>query len=343
MLKIIYKIRFLSFIILFIFLSYFSNAVYAICPSGNQVTIGDFNWDSSNFHVAIVRTILEEGYGCEVDVITSSTVPILLALSKNEVNFVMEIWDNTWGESWKKYAEQNLVKKVGVNFEGAYEGWFVPKYVIEGDSDRGIEPFAPDLKTVFDLKKYKDIFRDREEPTKGRFLNCPVGWTCEETNKKRLVAYGLADDFTSFEVGTAAALDAEIVRSYKRGIPILFYYWQPTWMFAQYELIQLEEPEYDEAIFDEFLASKNPNKTTALPKQDVAIAVNVKWSENNPQIIEFLNKYETTLYENNQALLYMEKNDTDPESAAENFLKTNDKWHEWVSQEARDAIIKSLS
>ncbi|VFT24321.1 ABC transporter substrate-binding protein [Pseudomonas aeruginosa] len=67
----------------------------------------------------------------------------------------------------------------GETVKGATEGWWVPEYLVKGDPQRGIEAKAPELRSVADLPRYKALFRDPEEPAKGRFYNCPTGWTCE--------------------------------------------------------------------------------------------------------------------------------------------------------------------
>ena len=45
----------------------------------------------------------------------------------------------------------------------------MPTYVIEGDPERGIEPMAPDLKSVLDLPDYWAVPRS-EDPSKGGLL-----------------------------------------------------------------------------------------------------------------------------------------------------------------------------
>ncbi|MEH0888833.1 glycine betaine ABC transporter substrate-binding protein, partial [Enterobacter sp. UNJFSC 003] len=79
----------------------------------------------------------------------------------------------------------------GTTFPDASEGWFVPRYLVSGPDAK-----APELKSVQDLKRYKDLFADPDEPGKGRFYNCVAGWVCEGINTKKLAAYGLAQDFT---------------------------------------------------------------------------------------------------------------------------------------------------
>lgn len=75
--------------------------------------------------------------------------------------------------------------------KNAVEGWYVPAYVIKGDPARNLKPLAPELKSVADLKRYPQVFKDPEAPTKGRFLNSPSGWTSEIVNTQKLKAYAL--------------------------------------------------------------------------------------------------------------------------------------------------------
>ena len=125
------------------------------------------------------------------------------------------------GASWKKAEAAGKVVGVGAPVVGAVEGWYVPRYVIEGDAKRKLEAKAPDLKNIADLAKYASVFKDQEEPSKGRFYNCPAGWTCELDNSEMLKSYGLESSYTNFRPGTGPALDAAVLSSYKRGEPIL--------------------------------------------------------------------------------------------------------------------------
>ena len=63
----------------------------------------------------------------------------------------METWLPNFEVVYDKAIDGNEVIDVGLFFGDAAQGWFVPRYVIEGDSDRGIEPAAPGLASVQDL------------------------------------------------------------------------------------------------------------------------------------------------------------------------------------------------
>jgi glycine betaine/proline transport system substrate-binding protein len=255
----------------------------------------------------------------------------------------MEIWRDNVADAWKKAEAAGNVTQIGVNFDDAVEGWFVPRYVIEGDKERGIEPMAPDLKSVDDLPKYAKLFEDAEEPDKGRFYNCPAGWVCEKVNSAKLVAYGLDDSFTNFRPGTGAALSAAIASAHKRGEPALYYYWGPTWVMGLYDSYRLEEPAYDQSIFDKLKTDPNPKKATAYPESTVTVGVNTEFMKSAPKLIEFLTHYETSNAMVSEMLAYMQENEEKPEDAALYFLKEKpDVWKAWVPEKAAERVEAAL-
>src|SRR5471030_1061671 len=158
------------------------------------IHFGDITWESGSLITEILRTIVEKGYGYPTDTLPGSTVSLEAALAKDDIQVIGEEWAGR-SPAWIK-AEA--------------EGWWVPEFVIKGDPARGIKPLAPDLKSVADLPRYKDVFKDPESPNQGRFLNSPTGWTSEIVNTQKLKAYGLTDSFVNFRTGSGAALDAEV-------------------------------------------------------------------------------------------------------------------------------------
>ena len=80
-----------------------------------------------------------------------------------------------------------------------------------------------------------------------------AGWGAEVINSKKLKAYGLEGEFTNFRPGTGAALSAAIASAYKRKKPVLYYYWGPTWVLGKYDGVMLEEPKYDEKVWDDLI------------------------------------------------------------------------------------------
>ena len=73
------------------------------------IEMGDFDWNSAKLHSAIATTILEEGYGCTVNVTTGSTLPIMTALYEGQLDVVMEVWYDNIVDQFKPYEESGKV------------------------------------------------------------------------------------------------------------------------------------------------------------------------------------------------------------------------------------------
>ena len=131
-----------------------------------SITFGDFSWDSVQIHNRIAGYVLEKAYGYRVSYSFGESLPLLLGMARGDVDVSMEIWSDNI-EAWGKYVESGECLDLGPTYPDAGQGWYVPTYVIKGDPERGIEPMAPDLKSIEDLSKYWELFKDPENPDKG--------------------------------------------------------------------------------------------------------------------------------------------------------------------------------
>lgn len=322
-----------------------TGASASYCSDGNTVKFAGISWESGAFITQVMMKILEAGYDCQVDSIPGNSITLEQAVANDDVQIFAEEWLGR-SDVWNKAVDQGKAVAVGKTFVGASEGWFVPDYVIKGDPKRGIEPMAPDLKSVTQLSdpKYVELFTDPEEPSKGRFLNCPSGWTCEGISTAKLEAYQLDDHYVNFRPGTGTALDAGIKSAYLQREPLLFYYWSPTAMMGKFNLIQLEEPAYSDECWAELSKSDGKrDQGCAFPSIDVSYGVSSVFVEKAPELIEVLEKATFPLADVNGSLAFMVDNDVDADVAAEEFLKSKvDVWGSWVSAEAKAKIEDSL-
>ncbi|MGE0723704.1 MAG: ABC transporter substrate-binding protein [Alphaproteobacteria bacterium] len=313
------------------------------CDIDRPIVFGGLDWDSNAFHTALAQAILTRGYGCKVDTVPGTTIPLINGLARGDVDVLMEIWRSNQPEAWTKAAAEGKVRENGVNFPDAVQGWYVPRYLVEGDSAR-----AKGLKSVADLPRFKSVFRDPEEPSKGRFYNCVAGWACEVTNAKKLHAYGLEEHYVNFRPGTGAALAAAVESAIRRKQPILFYYWGPTWLLGKvgHDVVMLEEPAYDEATWKALMAAKEAKdvtKSTAYPVVSVVVGVNTEFAKKAPTVAKFLDAYETTGHMVSEALAYMQDTGGKPADAAVHFLKEEaETWTKWVPADVAARVKASL-
>ena len=307
---------------------------------GKTVKFAGLNWESGEFLTAVMRQVVARGYGCKTDTVPGNTVTLEQALADDDIQIVAEEWVSR-SDTWKKAADAGKVKALGHPFTGASEGWYVPDYMVSGPG-----AVTPELHDVSQLgqAKYLKLFNDPEQPSKGRFLNCPSGWTCEGVNTAKLHAYGLDEHYVDFRPGTGPAMDAAITSAYAQKQPILFYYWSPSPIAGKLKLKGLDEPPYSAACWTD-LTSKNGhhNQGCTAPSADIAWGVSAPFNSQNQEIIAVLGKATVPLDLLNANLVAIVDAHVAPDAQALAFLKNRpDLWRSWVSPQAADRIAASL-
>ncbi|WP_137974032.1 ABC transporter substrate-binding protein [Pseudomonas sp. F(2018)] len=307
------------------------------------IHFGDITWESGSLITEILRLIVEQGYGYPTDTLPGSTVSLETALARNDIQVIGEEWAGR-SPGWIKAANEGKVFALGDTVKNASEGWWVPEYVIKGDAAKGIPAMAPDLRSVTDLPRYRELFRDAENPEKGRFLNSPTGWTSEIVNSQKLKAYGLEDSYVNFRTGSGAALDAEISSSIRRGKPVLFYYWSPTPLLGRYKLVKLEEPPFDAEAWKTLADANHPNPrgTRSLPAH-LAIGVSAPFHAEYPDLVAFFSKVDLPIDLLNATLAEMSEQRLAPRATAQRFLREHPQvWQDWLPADVAERVRGGL-
>lgn len=299
-----------------------------------EIVFGNAGWDSMKFHNAVAMLIAREAYGYETDEVSGSTAITYNALLNGDVHVYME----TWTDSIAPYQEDvdaGRLVELGVNYDDNVQGFYVPRYVIEGDAQRGLEALAPDLKTVEDLKNYSHVFPDLEDPGKGRIYGAISGWQIDEVMRKKVTFYGLDEMYNYIDPGSDPALAAAIAGAYKKGDPIVAYYWEPAWITGKYDLVLLKDAPYQPELY--------LKGECECPSIRITVAVNSDFYKDNPEISEFLGKYKTSSQLTSQALAYISENNASYEDAARWFLKENkDLLSQWLEPGKAELVLKAL-
>lgn len=302
--------------------------------ASSTIIFGDAGWDSMKFHNAVAMVVAEKAFGYKTDIISGSTAITYNALIKGDIHVYMETWTDSIAPYEEDVKEGRLVE-LGVNYDDNIQGLYVPRYVIEGDSKRGIEPMAPDLKTVEDLKRYSELFKDPEDPKKGRIYGAISGWQIDEVMRKKVEFYGLDEMYNYIDPGSDPALAAAIAGAYEKGKPIVAYYWEPAWITGKYDLVLLEDAPYDP---DLYLLGQ-----CECPSIRLTVVVNPKFHEAFPEFSEFLSKYQTSSQLTSEALAYISDNDASYRDAAIWFLKTHDELiDQWLTEDKATLVREGI-
>ncbi len=316
------------------------------------IIFADVQWQTIWINNAIAMFIVEHGYEYPVESVVVSTPVMQQSLPKGDIHVHMELWRFNIIDWYNEVTQSGEMIDLGPTFERSVQGWYVPRYVVEGDAERDIEALAPNLKSVKDLAQYKEVFKDPEDPKKGLFINSLTGWKVTEINRAKLYAYGLADDFNILEPGTAPALDAAIAGAYKKGKPVLAYYWEPTWLMGMYDMYQLEEPEYSDECWAEIekvlagdIEAEDAPETAGCAFDSFAIHKGIYsgLQEIAPDVVEFLKKMNVGTDPLNETAAYMEAEDVEAEDAARWYFENfPERWKSWVSEDVTAKVEAAL-
>ncbi|MBE9482312.1 MAG: ABC transporter substrate-binding protein [Chloroflexi bacterium] len=301
----------------------------APAPEKPTLIFHDLSWDSAQVHNRIVAFVAEHGYGYQSEFIATETAPGWVGLRSGEINISMESWTENIQKVYDEAIDSGDCVDLGSNYPDSWQGWLVPTYMIEnGDLPEGL--------SIDDMPQYWELFKDPEDPTKGRFINSIPGWLCTEINSTKLKTYGLDEYYSDFLAGSDAALSGSMVAAYEKGEPWFGYYWSPTWVLGKLDMTPIEEPPYDASLWGTTYGC------TFAPTR-VDITVNASLVDSAPDIVEFLRNYETTCAQNNKVLAYMQESEASTEEAAIWFLQEYESlWTKWVPSDVATKVKAAL-
>lgn len=295
------------------------------------IVLADGGWDSNKFYNEVVKIIVEEGYGYEVEFMTGSTTARMLALKDGDIDAHVELWSENTGEIYYEGLEEGYYEKLALNFDDNFQGLYVPAYVIEGDPERGIDPLAPDLKYMEDLAKYWEVFQDPEDPDKGLIVGSISGWLADEILREGIEAYGLDEYYNYLSPGSESSINVSLASAYEKGEPWLGYNYEPNWVMAKYDMIPILEKEED-----------GPLKS--IGPQDIDVVANKDFIENYPEVAKFLSHFQTSSDIANEALVFIQEEEATAYDAAVKFLQEEEElWTTWVPDEVVEKVKKSLN
>ncbi len=307
-----------------------TTAAGADTASAMAVKFGDAGWDSMRFHNAVAMLIGKAAYQIDGEEVSGSTAVTYSALKTGDIQVYMETWTDGL-PTYQDDLKEGNIQELSTNYDDNAQGFYVPRYVIEGDAERGIAPMAPDLKTVADLANYSDVFQDPDDPSKGRLYGAISSWEVGNITSKKYEYYGLDASYNYIDPGSDSALAAAISSAYEKGEAIAAYYWEPTWLTGKYDLVLLQDAPYDKEQYD--------LGACAFPSMNVTVCVNADFAKEAPEYCEFLSKYQTSSQLTSEALSYLQDNGASYEDTAKWFLSQHDDLlTQWLPEDKAELV-----
>jgi len=264
-----------------------------------------------------------------------------VSLAQGEIDVWAELWQQNWLDNYNEETAKGNIENLGMTYEGGPQFFLVPQWMAE----------QYNIKTVFDMKDHWELVKDPEDPSKGYFINCIIGWQCGAINEVKLEAYGLTEYYNIISPGSSGAMEAALAAAQKKNEPVFGYYWAPTALMGTYDWYILEEPEYDAALWDKITAAKDDpslrplDKACAYETLPIDKGINPSLRDIAPDVVTMLGKMMVGLQPINVTAAWATENEVqDWEEAAIYYLNTyEDMWKTWVTDDAYQKIKDALA
>lgn len=295
-----------------------------------DVTITQMDWASANVVTSVAKFLMEQGYGCKVTTVPSSTPTALTSVAETGTpDILTELWVNTAPAYAKLVEEGKLVELTDVLSDGGIEGWWVPKYVVDAH---------PEVATLEGILANPDLVG-------GRFDNCPDGWACRTVNDHMNSVIDMeSKGIEIFNHGSGETLATAIAAAYADKKPWFGFYWSPTAILGKYPMVLVDlgahVPEIHNCNSSKDCAEPG---ISAYPRAAVKTAATTTFQQREPEIAELMSNITFTNEQMNSILAWMEDNNASAEEGAVYFLTNNsDIWSGWLSDAAREKLSALL-
>jgi len=292
-----------------------------------EVSIAQMGWAAAEVTTNIAQFLLEQGYGCDVSLVQSDTIPAITSVAENgEPDVVTNLWLNSTGDAFAKLEEGGTIKRLTSVLEpGGVEGWWIPTSLAEEH---------PELKTI-------EGILENPELVGNRFNNCPDGWGCRIVSDNLSRALDLeGHDIEVFDHGSGETLATSMGAAVTAGEPWFGYYWGPTVPLGKYDMTKVDMGGDDEAAFTPLQnADASDPQVSDFPAAPILTVVTAKFAEENPEVTEFFTNMTFATDEMSSLLAWKDENNASNEEVAVYFLSTaSDTWTGWVNDSAREKL-----
>lgn len=275
-------------------------------------------WTASALDVTIAKLLIEKHLGNEVEVTAIDENTMWSGLAAGDLDACLELWPSGISADEQKYLDDGDVVSIGDLGAVGSIGWYVPDYVIEEHPELATwEGFKdPDIAKLFASPETGDL---------GRFLGTDPSYSQAD----EAIIANLDLPFQVVYSGSEPATFAELERAVSGKEPILMYWWIPTAAAVEFNLVQVELPEYDP---DNWVNADDV--ATAYPEDVLQKVASSQLADKDAAVADFLAQFTLTTDEQLAMLPAVEIEGEDAEDVAAQWVEDNeDTWKAWLPAE----------
>ncbi len=278
--------------------------------SCGTVTINEQAWAGSTANTYVVKYVLEHNLKCKVNITKITEIPVYQAMADGKVDAVLEDWQHV--EQYKQYiTKQHTSVLAGSNGVNGHIGWYIPDYLMKQH---------PEFATWKGLKGKETLFKSPESGSQGMFLGGDPSYV--QKDQQLIEALGLNLKFVS--VGAEPAQVARWTQLYKQKKPVLFYWYDPQYLNAQYQLSQVQLPARFKGCLDDEKAGGPPAKfACAYPSYTLLKFISKKFATSGSPAVGVVKRFSWSNADQNAVAKMIAGDHVNPDKAAQKWIAAN--------------------
>ncbi|TVM18490.1 glycine/betaine ABC transporter substrate-binding protein [Oceanidesulfovibrio indonesiensis] len=183
-----------------------------------KVKLAYVEWDCAAASTNLVKAVLEEKMGYDVDILPVTAAAMWMAVGTGDVDGMVTAWLPV---THADYLEQvkGKAEDLGPIVGGAKLGWAVPSYV--------------EIDSIADLNDNADKFN-------GKIIGIDPGAGLMRLSEEAMEEY----DLSNFELmeGSGSTMTAALGNAVDNNEWVVVTAWSPHWMFGRWQLKYLDDP-----------------------------------------------------------------------------------------------------
>ena len=246
---------------------------------GQTVTLATVNWESEIASTNVLAQVLKEA-GFNVQITTVDPAIMFSSIAEGQLDAMVGGWVPTTHQAYAEEYGDSMVD-LGANLEGAISALTVPTYM-------------EDINSITDLTDENDSTITAIEPGAG------VTNSAQNAVKEY-------DNLSDWEVSVSStgAMIAELDQAINNEEDIVVVGWKPHWMFMDYDLKMLDDPEN---VFGGY--------------EEIHSYAREGLKEDNPEAYKIIDNFYWEV-EDMSSVMEELATDVEPEEAADNWIEAN--------------------
>lgn len=284
-----------------------------------DVVIGVPNWPSVRVTAHVLKVVMEDNLGVEVELQNGTNPVVFEAMDSGAMHVHPEVWLPNQANLEAKFVTDKGTVRQNPNGVNGDQAMCVTKSTAERTGIKDLSELSnPDMAKNFDT----------DGDGKGEIWIGAAGWASTNVEKIRAKSYGYAETMQLKEMDETLAL-AEVDNAVAQKKNIVFFCYTPHHMFALHELVILKEPAYDEAKWvvkqptDDPQWLENSSAPVAWNTAKLKIHYAASLEKSNPEVAKLLSqvKLDTEAVSKMTFALVVEKKD--PAEFAKDWVSKN--------------------